>query len=519
MRKLWLGMMSVSVALALAVVPSGAAAVDEVPVIAEKKESDRLVELTIDSPSFTEPTKVHVFLPSGYEADPDKRWPVTYVLAGMMNNYNSFANLLKGEELTEDYPSIVVSPDGNSGYWSDWYNGGAFGPPEYETFVIDQLIPLIDARYRTDPRRSQRAISGISMGGYGSMMLAARHPDLFGQSASMSGAVDSNHPAIMSVISLSPTFDGGSIDAIYGSRLQEEVRWRGHNPTDLASNLRGMDVQLRTANGILNPEIGEGDQPADLPSCVVEAGVYQGSTSMHERMTELGVPHLWQDYGNGCHTPENFIRETLDVLDHFAKGFANPAPTPTSFEYRSIEPRFSIRGWEIEADPRRALEFMRIEASRSSVTLEGSGLTTVTTPPWYRGLKAVDAGNSAVRPGADGRLRFRVDLGPAHQVQQYRPGAAQTFKARTVALKPHALVKLVKAKRVRRGVRVCFRSVGGTLPKAGLKLGKRKVTVKVTEKKKCRTVRLKGKPRFAVLSGRDTYGHFAKARLAVKRGR
>lgn len=518
-----MGMVSVWIAIALAAVwGETAAAADQPPVIGEKKVSDRLIELTIDSPSFTEPTKVHVFLPTGYGADPAKRWPVTYVLAGMMNNYNSFANQLKGEQLTARYPSIIVSPDGNSGFWSDWYNGGAFGPPEYETFVIDQLIPLIDGRYRTDPRRSQRAISGISMGGYGSMMMAARHPDLFGQAASISGAVDSNDPAIGTVLSLAPTFDGGAIDAIYGSRLDQEVRWRGHNPTDLAANLRGMKLQLRTANGILAPEIGEGSEPADIASCVVEAGVYQGSTNMHERLVRLGVEHQWKDYGNGCHTPENFTRETNDTLAGFEQGFADPAPDPSSFEYRSIEPHFSIWGWDVDADPRRALEFMRIEAGRSSVTLEGSGRTTVTTPPWYRGLKAVDAGGVPVRPGADGRVRFTVDLGPGHTVQQYRLGAATSFKTATVALRPHARAIITKAKSVRRGVRVCFRAAGGTLPNARLKVGKRKVKVKVAAKVKCRTVRIKKKkrrPRFVLLTGRDTFGHSAKAKLAVKRRR
>ncbi len=59
--------------------------------------------------------------------------------------------------MTESYPSIVVSPGGDGGYWSDWYNNGAFGPPMYETYVIDQLIPLIDSELPDDPDRSGRA--------------------------------------------------------------------------------------------------------------------------------------------------------------------------------------------------------------------------------------------------------------------------------------------------------------------------------------------------------------------------
>ena len=95
------------------------------------------------------------------------------------------------------------------------------------------------------------------------MMLAARHPDLFAAAASMSGAVDSNLPANGAVLSASSTFDGAPADAIYGPRASQEVRWRGHNPTDLAANLRDVDLQVRTADGTPNPGIGEDPLSAD----------------------------------------------------------------------------------------------------------------------------------------------------------------------------------------------------------------------------------------------------------------
>lgn len=223
-------------------------------VTADKAVGERVHVLTVTTTAFTAPTNVDVFLPTGYDADPNRRWPVTYVTAGTMNNYNSFRTVLDGVKLTEKYPSLIVSPDGNSGYWSDWYNGGAFGPPAYETFVIKQLIPLIDQRYRTSADRAHRLITGVSMGGYGAAMLAARHPDLFAAVSSISGADDSNLPYLAAAVSASSTFDGGAVDAIYGPRATQEVRWHGHNPTDLAENLGDVDVQVRTANGVPAPE-------------------------------------------------------------------------------------------------------------------------------------------------------------------------------------------------------------------------------------------------------------------------
>ena len=512
------GLVAATAAVTLLAFAAAEASADQARITSEKAESERLIDLTIETSAYSEPTNVHVYLPTGYDANPKKRWPVTYSLAGMQNNYNSFAKLLKGEEMTKDYPSIVVSPDGNSGFWSDWFNNGNGGPPMYESFVIGELIDLIDARYRTIPDRAHRAIMGISMGGYGATSLAARHPDLFGSVATLSGAVDSNNPLIGSVMSLAPTFDGGAMDSIYGPRLTEEVRWRGSNPADLASNLRGMDIQVRTANGILNPGIGEGDQPADAVSCIIENGVYQGSISFHQELAELGVKHLWKDYGNGCHTPENFTREVVDTMAAFTRIFANPAPAPTRFQYKSIEPEFEIWGWKVEADPERALEFMTIETGQNTVALAGSGKATLTTPPHYRGLRKVDVGDSTARPDASGRVRFELDLGPAHTIQQYRPGASTGFVRRQVSFRPHAVIRILKAKRLKRGVKVCAKAIGGVVPKARIRAGKRRVQVKLTGKRTCRNLRTgKGKPKKVRIKGRDTYGHPAVAFRKVSR--
>jgi S-formylglutathione hydrolase FrmB len=425
--------------VSMLVVATGAQA-GEATITAEKSLGPRVLELTISTPAFATPTHVDVDLPNGYATEPGRRWPVSYFLAGTQNTYKSFNSVVDGVGLTENYPSIVVSPNGDSGYWSDWYNGGAFGPPEYETYVVDQLIPLIDANFRTIPDRAHRAIAGVSMGGYGSMMIAARHPDLFAEAASISGATDSNLPELAAALSASSTFDGGAVDAIYGPRATQEVRWRGHNPTDLADNLRGLDLQVRTADGIPNPAIGEELLSVDSVSCLIELGVFHGSTSFNEQLDKLGIPHLWKDYGPGCHTPENFEREIADTLTTFAAQFADPPAEPSSFDYKSIEPEFEIYGWRIAADSRRALEFMQLdEVGARSMTIVGSGTTTVTSPPIFSGDRAVILGNAeqgVVVPDLAGRIHFTVDLGPPDTVQQYTPGADPAETSRKVTFAP-----------------------------------------------------------------------------------
>ncbi len=476
----------------------------------------RVVELTFATSAFSAPTKVAVNVPVGYDEQPLRRWPVTYVTAGTMNNYDSFNKLLKGEKLAEKYPAIIVSPDGNSGYWSDWYNGGAFGPPAYERFVIEELLPFIDGHFRTQPDRAHRMIFGISMGGYGAVMLAARHPDLFGAAATLSGATDSNNPALGAALSASSTFDGGAVDDIYGPRATQEIRWRGHNPVDLAENLRDVDLQVRTANGVPNPGIGEDPLSADTISCVIEGGVHMGSVSFHDRLTAIAKPHLWKDYGAGCHTVVNFTRETRDTLDAFTKLLdAGPPGPPATFSYKSMEPRFSVYGWTVEADARRALEFLQMQdAGAGGATFVGSGATTVTSPPLFGGLLAVDVDGVAVRPDAAGRVRFTVDLGAPHTVQQYTSGASSSFATRSVAFSPHARILLSGVRKTSKGVRVCLRRVGPAVSGVRVSFGRERRALRVSTRSRCLTLKHGGT--VIRVTGKDSGGHAISVRRPVR---
>jgi S-formylglutathione hydrolase FrmB len=414
---------------------AGAPAAHAQRIAGERALENGGIELTIATPALTAPTRVQVFLPAGYGKRPKRRWPVTYYLHGAQGNearfYPWFGKLIK------DFPSIVVAPDGGQlGFYSDWYNAGAGGPPMYETYDIDQLIKLIDGRFRTIRRRAGRAVIGESMGGYGVMTYAARHPDVFAAAASLSGAVDSNYVFALALITAGPPIQGGLPDAIYGSRATQEIRWHGHNPTDLAANLRDVDLQVRTAEGSPNPP-AEGGDPSSAAGCTIEHGIFDMNVSFHGQLQALRVPHVWKDYGAGCHSIPIFQREFADSLPGLVRVFAHPRRPPRTFSYRSIEPRFAVWGWRVQADPARALEFLQLrDAGRRGLTLVGSGTTRMRTPRFFRGRKAVDVvigdQRRTVAPGRAGRLRFSVDLGTPHADQQDTPGATDDFTTRTV---------------------------------------------------------------------------------------
>src|SRR5437764_987374 len=185
--------------------------------VSSQQLDPRLVELTFSTPALAKQTHVRVLLPAGYSSG-SRRYPVLYLLHGSVDDYRSWTDKGDAEHLTAGLPLIVVMPNGgNGGFYSDWFNSGAGSPPEWETYHVRQLIPWIDAHYRTVASRRGRATAGLSMGGFGAMTYPARHPDEFVAAASFSGAVNTNeYPPTGEADEA--TFDGGAPYSTWGTR-------------------------------------------------------------------------------------------------------------------------------------------------------------------------------------------------------------------------------------------------------------------------------------------------------------
>ncbi|MFE4079128.1 alpha/beta hydrolase [Paenarthrobacter sp. YIM B13468] len=415
----------------------GSTAVSGARIIGQRWLTQRTLEFTVASPSFTAPVQVEVILPTEYGEDSSRSWPVTYYTNGTNHDQTLFRTTYNGEALTSSYPSLLVASRGDAGYWSDWYNNGAGGPPMYETFVTKQLIPLIDANFRTLNDRAYRAILGDSTGGYGALMLAARNPDLFVAASSLSGAVDTNWLPGAAVHSISPVLDTAIPDSIYGPRITNEVNWRGHNPVDLAANLRTVDLQFYTGNGILGAS--EISEPTASTGCPLEAGIILPETqSLHNALVGQGIPHKYSAYSWGCHSPAMFQQQIAESLPRFTEVFARNTPAPATFDYRSTDPEFSRFDWSVTADPDRAAEFLSLRSvSNTGFTITGSGATRITTPAIFHGNKPltvlVNGVPTTLRPDNTGRITVTVDLGQPNQHQQYTLGATTTLRTSVVS--------------------------------------------------------------------------------------
>jgi hypothetical protein len=141
-------------------------------------------------------------------------------------------------------------------------------------------------------------------------------------------------------------------------------------------------------------------------------------------------------------------------------------------------------------------------------------MTSVTTPPRYRGLKRVSVAGDVVKVAADGRLRFKVDLGRAHGIQQYTPGAATTMVRRTVKLEPHAVIRISRANWSSAGLRVCATALGGTVSR--LVISGTRLRGSITASSRCFTVRLDRRPTRIMIEGKDRYGHPVRAGAPVR---
>jgi S-formylglutathione hydrolase FrmB len=230
---------------------------------------------------------------------------VLYLLHGADSDYRSWTRYGDAQAITARAPLIVVMPDGGAnGWYTDWYQGARPVQPRWETYHVGELVPWIDATYRTIAARRGRAIAGLSMGGYGALSYAARHPGTFAAAASFSGALEV-----------------GSSDA-WGERSANEARWRAHLPISIAARLRSLSlVELRTGDGRPGPLDRRGTKPG-CGACGLERFLRAGNVRLHARLRALGIRHLWDDYGPGTHDWPYWRRDLRETLPDLLRALA-----------------------------------------------------------------------------------------------------------------------------------------------------------------------------------------------------
>lgn len=168
------------------------------PVFAQKPEtkqtdnkavvqvSAKAQDLKLNSKLMAREMPYRVILPKNYEANKAEKFAVLYLLHGLTGHFDNWADKSKLNDYALNYNYIIVMPEGNDG----WYTDSATLPNDkYESYIVQELIPEIDGKFRTISDREHRAVAGLSMGGYGSLKFGLKFPDKFVLVGSFSGAL------------------------------------------------------------------------------------------------------------------------------------------------------------------------------------------------------------------------------------------------------------------------------------------------------------------------------------------
>ena len=421
-------------------------------VVSTRWLNSRLAAVVVRTSALPDPANIYILLPTGYRAHPRRRYPVLYLLDGTSGRASDWTHLGHAQKAIGTRQLITVMPDitlnGNGGGWcTNWPDGAQ----RWETFHIDQMLPWAKRNLRMIDRRGERAIAGLSQGGFCSLSYAARHPDLFGVALGYSGAPDIYYDpdARAGAMAVNNATEVGLTrvppDTFFGNPATDGINWAAHDPATLAENLRWTRMYMYWGNGRPGPY--------DSPSSTGEPNFIEGliwgdNNDFQARLNSLDIPAYFNDYGNGSHSWPYWARDLRWSIGRIMSDFAHPAGNPRRFTYTSADNQYSVYGWRVRMH-RRAREFSTLADARSrGFELSGSGSGTVLTPAVYRPgtrYRVAMSGDGTrrrvvlVRAGKGRRLKLRVVLGPSNPYQQDTPQAqahGTAVYATTVTISP-----------------------------------------------------------------------------------
>ncbi|RYD74278.1 MAG: esterase family protein [Sphingobacteriales bacterium] len=245
--------------------------------------------MTVYSQSMQRDIKTVVIKPANYKKK-GNRYPVVYLLHGYGGGYANWITRVPAlKDHATTYNVIIVCPNGENG----WYiNSPVNKASQYENFVSKELVNFIDSNYNSIPSKEQRAITGLSMGGHGGLMIGIRHKDKFGAAGSMSGALD-----LTGIVS---KYD---ITKLIGDTIQ--FKWRDYSVLHLADSISTKGIKL-------------------IFDCGVNDFLIQSSRDLHAKLNEQKVPHdyierpgahTWPYWSNAIGYQLLFFRKFFDEAD------------------------------------------------------------------------------------------------------------------------------------------------------------------------------------------------------------
>lgn len=258
---------------------------------------------------------VLVYKPPSYTAESSRRYPVLYYLHGLWGAETDWARQGQLPAVMDSLAArgrgeaIVVMPDGDDGWYTTWHalpdlaacrrdtvrkepaDSYCVPWPHYDDYIADDLIRVIDARYRTRAVRESRAIAGLSMGGFGAVTLALRYPDRFVAAASHSGVLMPRY------LSPRPFAEPVRLAATTAELRSAMGRvWWSVGP------VFGPDTigwQRREPAWLLQQAVTRGRVPALFVDCGTEDGLIDQSRAFRAMVTAMRLPISYAEWPGG----------------------------------------------------------------------------------------------------------------------------------------------------------------------------------------------------------------------------
>lgn len=214
-------------------------------------------------------------------------------------------------ELSASTDAIVVLPEGGVvGYYTDWAHPAKDGiRPEWERFHLEEIRQHVLAGFRTTPRA---VIGGLSMGGYGALAYAAKHPARFSAVASLSGLPHTTLRGVPAFLAFVLRRQHEPMHGPWGSPRGDRSRWLDNDVHHLADRLDGLAVYLAAGDG--KPADGDTTYPF---AGAVERLCARSTWSFAARLDELGIPYTASRYA-GTHDWPYWRREFRRVWPFLA---------------------------------------------------------------------------------------------------------------------------------------------------------------------------------------------------------
>ena len=261
---------SATATLAATATPGATAAKDSASPTPRVIGKGRVEKSSFRSSALGRTMEYWIYLPGGYDANTSARYATAYLLhgsGGFISEWADYGVFDTADRLMASGsipPFLIVLPEGDQEYWVDHVidkRTGANGE-KWGTYTAKEVVPAIDAKYRTIPRVSARAIGGLSMGGHGAIQLSLNFPGIW-------GAIGAHSPALRPEGD-APTYLGFGVD------------FAARDP--LALIKAKPDLARQYSWWIDAGELDPWRQPAGL---------------LNDALTQLGIAHSWNPNPGG----------------------------------------------------------------------------------------------------------------------------------------------------------------------------------------------------------------------------